>query len=58
MDKRIELLYNLYVDQHLINPENVPLDVFAGAQGDQLLSLYDLGVQKILFQDVDQNTFI
>ena len=57
MDNKIEEIYNLYVSNKLINPNNVSLEQFSAADDSQLDALYKLGVEKKLFSQVNQETF-
>ena len=58
MNEQVEQIYNLYVDQQLIDPNNVDKETFAQANPEQASRLYELGVEKNLFQNVDQETFM
>ena len=57
MDDKVKQLYDLYVSQKLINPENVDIETFSNADEKQLGALYELGAKNNLFKQVDQETF-
>ena len=58
MNEQVQQIYDLYVENNLINPDNVDVEMFANANPEQLTQLYELGVDNELFRDTDQDTFM